>query len=402
MARKEYKRGVATHITNVSDLTSQTAITVQPWTDWTDYGPNVPGWRQRIKEGSNATTPGSGFKVEYDFKNASYRAIYRKPPAAVKYYNHTGVTSPVGLTSPQMDYATANSKALSALVSKIVSTRRQFQAGVALGELSETIRMVRRPAKALFERITSKYIPALEKGRAVRGRTARRKYLSETWLEHSFGWAPLISDIDSGAKALATLVTGRRGFVKRVSGMGIDVKLGAQGPFLAPIGSSGAFWKFQDATAERAMVTFRAWLDVKTLSPGAFDNEVVGLTLRDFVPTAWELLPYSFLVDYFTNIGGMIEAACINRSTIRFMNRTIHRSAAIERRHLGWIHPSESGYVATILSEPCYSMSRTTSWSRGTYIGTLIPDLVFKIPGFGLKWLNMLALARVKQLAPFF
>lgn len=35
----------------------------------------------------------------------------------------------------------------------------------------------------------------------------------------------------------------------------------------------------------------------------------MGLTIQEFVPTVWELIPYSFVVDYFTNIGDVVNYA---------------------------------------------------------------------------------------------
>jgi hypothetical protein len=45
--------------------------------------------------------------------------------------------------------------------------------------------------------------------------------------------------------------------------------------------------------------------------------ELSGFQFRDFVPTVWELIPYSFVSDYFVNIGDILEAACTDTSIVR-------------------------------------------------------------------------------------
>jgi hypothetical protein len=49
--------------------------------------------------------------------------------------------------------------------------------------------------------------------------------------------------------------------------------------------------------------------------------EETGVRVRDFAPALWEWIPYSFLVDYFTNIGDLIEAAAFPKSDIAWCSR---------------------------------------------------------------------------------
>jgi hypothetical protein len=40
----------------------------------------------------------------------------------------------------------------------------------------------------------------------------------------------------------------------------------------------------------------------------------LGFSWESFVPTVWELVPYSFILDYFTNIGDVLSAGLLVQS----------------------------------------------------------------------------------------
>lgn len=47
-----------------------------------------------------------------------------------------------------------------------------------------------------------------------------------------------------------------------------------------------------------------------------------GLTFREFVPSLWELLPYSFVADYFGNIGDILNAISYSDIKLTYCCRT--------------------------------------------------------------------------------
>jgi hypothetical protein len=47
-----------------------------------------------------------------------------------------------------------------------------------------------------------------------------------------------------------------------------------------------------------------------------------GFTPSEFIPTAWEILPWSFLVDYFLNIGDLLSASVTDTSNVAWVNRS--------------------------------------------------------------------------------
>lgn len=379
---------------------------LQTWVDTVTYGDNLPDWKTRMKTGRNATTSLSGIKHEYYRRPGSYYALYREPPAAISYYRRSGYSRWVLMsTIPNSNgtlATTSLNRAKNALVPKILSKQRQMQLGVSLGELPETIRMIKSPARALRVAV-DRYIDTLKKGRHTVPRRHRRRFLSETWLEHSFGWRPLINDIDQGFKAYERLTDNRAAYITRVTGQGTaQAQTKTTGNILS-IGDS-AVEKYSEQMIQTATTTIRAWVRVDPAGSPGVVSESLGLRLIDFVPTAWELIPYSFLVDYFTNIGTIIDALTINTARIAFMNKTYHFRATKWQEHESLVLSVGVGFIGMGGTfQPGFSRGTKISFDRAVYTGSLVPDLLFKIPGLGsTKWVNVAALARVKKLVPFF
>jgi len=81
-----------------------------------------------------------------------------------------------------------------------------------------------------------------------------------------------------------------------------------------------------------------------------FDNwNLFGFQPSEFLPTAWELLPWSFLADYFSNIGDCltawstvtdkVEVAYINRTIVQktvFHGACVEDVAGTDSRNSGW------------------------------------------------------------------
>jgi hypothetical protein len=120
-----------------------------------------------------------------------------------------------------------------------------------------------------------------------------------------------------------------------------------------------------------------------------------GISWQDVLPAAWELIPYSFLIDYFTNIGEVISGFSHGRAGLGWVSRGIAKACIT-----GWndveveyLNPSNvlKEVVYAQLGAPCFRVSRTITRER-TYTGSMIPSFEWQIPGMGLKWLNLAAL----------
>jgi hypothetical protein len=180
----------------------------------------------------------------------------------------------------------------------ILKVREQivaFSAPTFIGELADTIRLLKHPTLALRQSLESftKAAKSLPKG----------KSLAQLWLEYSFGWSPLIADVSSAMSALERLHTVTKPIIVRAtSNVPIHESLEYTGgtystntrTFCSYDGTFGV--RYYGSFLRRKSSTFSA------------DMALFGFDWSELVPAAWELIPWSFLVDYFTNIGDAIEA----------------------------------------------------------------------------------------------
>jgi hypothetical protein len=137
-----------------------------------------------------------------------------------------------------------------------------------------------------------------------------------------------------------------------------------------------------------------------------FGDATFGFTPSDILPAAWELIPYSFLVDYFTNIGNVIQAYTLDTSGVRWLEKGTRTSSYNYVAEVNMVlsalpFPRELySYVDVIQNLPGGSNGyEIIRFSRNKYEQSIIPSLEFSIPGLGLKWLNLTALASTHRQA---
>jgi hypothetical protein len=277
---------------------------------------------------------------------------------------------------------------------------RSFSTGTFLGELRETIHMIRRPAEALRKAITTYSLAAKKAVRRVRNAKKAAKAITGTWLEHSFGWRPLFGDVDDGMKALAGLpqVSG-----EVVTGFSSTTYTGPVETYQEDTASITIKARFVPRTF--GYTRYVGFVGYELSNSGARSwNQNWGITLSDFAPTAWELFPYSFLVDYFSNIGNVIDAASLGHIDCRWGSKShvtdgsrLFLSAAITGNQYASSAKFQAGVCA--LSPPHlsnYEFVRTQFFA----IDVGLSDIRVKVPGIDdwHKWANIAALAIEKVL----
>jgi len=147
------------------------------------------------------------------------------------------------------------------------------------------------------------YDPTLRKrGKKQGNANAVADNLSRYWLEYQYGWKPLLSDIRGFAELIAKSIHGNRP-VRVVSTHTGKGTYNGETIVSLEYGSNGRIWEEIRGTHQRKVrhvVEFE--IDSATLA-------TLGSTgITDPALLAWELLPYSFVVDWFIPVGDYISS----------------------------------------------------------------------------------------------
>lgn len=368
------------------------------------FGPNFADWKSRIAEGRNATTSFDGTFVNMS-SSADGSAIFgyrrkNKPKATderTRYEFRGHLCAGFTPSDPSLSLTSARNQAIIRFVERARSAQSACKGLVVVGELSKTLKMIRHPLKSLYSG-QFRYLDSVKK--RVRARNFRKKasrsnvlkVLGDTWLEFQFGWRPLIRDVEDGMKSLNSVVTYRmpRVFI-RAKGRSSALTSRQVSDIQSSIARLRRVASFRDEAEYKLYGLVKAELpDGLSRAATAF-----GFTWPEFVPAIWELIPYSFLVDYFTNIGGIISCCTFpkasvvwssfgsSRSSIMKVEPEFYRSSALSSLY-------EETHFSFVPGDPLVVTKRILQ--RGVYTGTYIPSLELSIPGLSMRWLNMSAL----------
>lgn len=274
-------------------------------------------------------------------------------------------------------------------------SQRQFQGGTFLGELREAIHMVKRPASSLRKGITA-YLREAKKVSRRLHYTDRGKIWTKLWLEYNYGWRPLLHDIDDAMNALADVNPYVPDYIVSTAKDKFNLGSSVLGTFVSGIIVSAGARFTEVASGSVKYMGVVAW-ESENRAPSWQSRW--GLTASDFVPTVWELIPYSFIVDYFSNIGDIIDAMSFGRINLRWGVSSRKTQSDIRMSVIGPGFTTGLGHAAPESLSCNLSLSER---SRGTFVRALpsvidvsVQDIRCQIPGVGdwRKWANLSALA---------
>lgn len=365
-------------------------------------GTNNLSWRLQVARGQNATTNFSAEeRLLYNVKIHG-ELIVPKQTSAQQTLHHIydgGTNSlsdpPTTSSIPASVVSAAETLAREQFLRKYRQTRTAFQSGVFLGELMKTVRMISSPAKSLRSAIND-YRRSLKK----RGRMSRpdyRRYIADSWLEWSFGVRPLVRDVEDACR-IACASPSR--YSEPISALGVmEFKDSVSNVRSAP---SIGYPTWVEKTSQKKTV----WVRYKgaaaaTMGIPSFPEQL-GLSWSNVLPTVWELIPGSFLVDYFTNVGTVIEGISTGVVQLAWGVKTVRKTSASTLVECA-MHPSQYDNFGTrkpygfVNGSGYIGHSKTVSRSRVDAVGLSILDLRFRLPGpTSLKWLNIAGLAAMR------
>lgn len=385
-------------------------------------GGDNPFWKSQVRACVQAGTAFSGtrYKFQPNHVHASVGAMRDLPRIGggqkgrreCVYVSSGDGYLPVPYSWASSTGSQASNDAIRRVIKNAQRVQTQMSGMTFLGELGESVRMIRSPLKQFRSGIDD-YFKSLKKVRRL-DRRSRQAALTNTWLEFQYGWLPLAADIEDIQTSMRHLGTDLAVY-KSISGSGTQEQFAGSTSGLTAIDGGGVNVRYYSHSSVDKSIRYKGVVRRSVTSDGptlwgysnSEFNRVFGLklTLENFVPTVWELIPYSFLIDYFTNIGDVLNASVWDSSHVRWLIQTTRTtSKVIQGGKLGnTVHPyGVSGTrldasVSTGLFEKCV-VSRSVVDPRG-----LVPTLAFHMPGSNVRWMNIAALAaQHKSLTPFF
>lgn len=253
----------------------------------------------------------------------------------------------------------------------------ELNLGVTLGEFGETVdlvvgalRTVRRsykdlrrgkPASALKTLLGFRKEARRRGGAWTRDRpdppTSIRDtpgVLSDKWLTYSLGLRPLLKDVESAVKVLdGQIRTSPRVFTLNTH-MRKDVNV-------------NRVWYYGHQDGVQGTLTCSGRMRIRVSDPFLYTLSQLGLT--DPVTVAWELVPFSFVVDWFVPVGEYLEAIQPPQG-VDFVDGYLYSKVFGKSHH-------KSGAPVTTASTAVIRKLRTplTDWPT---VKLVVPDLSLK------------------------
>lgn len=365
-----------------------------------------PFWRNQVKSGANATTASSGKRESFNPDPIDFFQVIqgKTPPFTLASTQLIGDGIPFGYPNAAFQNAPASvvtdvtNRAIRKFLDSCDTARSSIELGQDIGEIRETIHGIIHPLQTLKEFTLTHLSNVLKRTKKLKSKHSLAKVAADSFLEYKFGWAPLASDIGQAYAGL----TNNKGHVdvQPVSGSAYDTF-----PISNNLGifsvSAGNFIAQTDLLVTGSIsVRYKGGIRTSQANGHIGFAQMMQLDLPHFVPTIWDLLPYSWIADYFVNIGDILRALSFQTNNLSWGNLTIRTSNdyVYSTKMLDNYSTVFWQKVVRTASGGNPSVSRVNFQRSGISPSDLYPQVQFKLPLGSLKpWENMSALMVSRQ-----
>jgi hypothetical protein len=300
-------------------------------------GSSVANWQQLVREGKQAGSEYTAVKTRITkrkARSARLISVNKFAPTVVNDRTWIGFPGPMVFQSPASTSTTdVENKALMKIHKKIRQESSHMNGWSFTGELRETINMFRHPFESMRQAVAghlntlSKRKRELNRLPPLKQKQAWRKVLADTWLETSFGIMPLIHDAKDIAESLGRFVEEPPRKVRIYSKSKETQRAVLYTPRQLTT-SDGIYTDRSVETVWELGCRYVVGLEGNTVTNvGALNRlrQVLGFNLENFVPGLYEIMPWSWLIDYFSNLGDIIEAGTTDESRVKWIVKSVYR-----------------------------------------------------------------------------
>jgi len=371
-------------------------------------GTTNPKWRDQVRLGQNATTGLYGVKYsgsavwfvcggDCSWHLTDVPSVYQH-----QYFDAAGYPSyplvPDEDTVPPDVIASVENTAIAKFIDSVNGAESSNNlTGRSIKHLRHDLHSVSNPMAGIRGQIT-KYLSSLTKGKT--GKISKKLLLRNVrsaYLEFTFGLQPFTDDIT----AILSDVSHRRFPTVPVKGSGHGRYAGvAESVALTPSTGITDGHPYMPCTFTRTY-SCRIKGAVRTHASGGKIGLIQSQRLlpHDWAPTLFSILPYAWMVNYFSNIGNIIDALSFVFSDLTWACKTTRYEQRIEYGDV-CINPWTPFGPFDGLT---YDSANTFAHGGGTVIkrvetnrsillaADLLPTLQFQIPTRPKQWLNMMA-----------
>jgi len=128
-----------------------------------------------------------------------------------------------------------------------------------------------------------------------RGSALKTDFASRAWLEYAYGWRPLVQDVFDQTQNLANFLIDRSPAMRYAEGSAKTVKQYSE------VTQTHPMWTNSRMCTTENRVRIGCWF---TLERDPFNS----FGINNPALIAWELVPFSFVVDWFLPIGNFLES----------------------------------------------------------------------------------------------
>jgi len=184
-----------------------------------------------------------------------------------------------------------------------------------------------------------------------------RKTVHKTWLEYKYGWMPLLMEVKGAAELLAQHHLGRP---IRFSATGTKVFEETKERKLTE--PTAPYWSGTEYG--KGTRTYRVKIEAEITNPHISALQQMGLTNPALV--AWELVPFSFVFDWFISVGSWLQAlSALHGITVR--RAMISRVSERSFEYVSTYHPQRVSSTYEELGCRYIFRSSARSYSRDKY-----------------------------------